>query len=106
MGGNNLGGIVLKFGGFQICFDGIQGSSTLFLGMLGVFPFCFSEIELVVPFCLHHLTNFFTKPIITKNKNKNKYHSHCSYPWQYSKLNLSTKILFYTFSIEPMKVFF
>jgi hypothetical protein len=31
MGGNNFGGIVLKFGGFLICFDGVQGFSTLFL---------------------------------------------------------------------------
>jgi hypothetical protein len=38
MGGNNVGGIVLKFGGFQMCFDEVQGSSTLFLGILGVFP--------------------------------------------------------------------
>jgi hypothetical protein len=30
MGGNNVEGIVLKFGGFQICFDGVQRSSTLF----------------------------------------------------------------------------
>jgi hypothetical protein len=28
---NNVGGIVLKFWGFQICFDGVQGTSTLFL---------------------------------------------------------------------------
>jgi len=41
MGGNNVGGIVLKLGGFQICFDGVQGSSTLFLRILGVFPICF-----------------------------------------------------------------
>jgi hypothetical protein len=33
MGGNIVGGIVLKFGGFKICFDGVQGSSTLFLGI-------------------------------------------------------------------------
>jgi hypothetical protein len=38
MRGNNVGGIVLKFGGFKISFDGVQGSSTLFLGILGVFP--------------------------------------------------------------------
>jgi hypothetical protein len=38
MRGNNVGGIVLKFGDFKICFDGIQGSSTLFFGILGVFP--------------------------------------------------------------------
>jgi hypothetical protein len=36
MGANNVGGIVLKFGGFKFCFDGVQGSSTLFLGILGV----------------------------------------------------------------------
>jgi hypothetical protein len=35
---NNVGGIVLKVGGFHICFDGVQESSTLFLGILGVFP--------------------------------------------------------------------
>jgi hypothetical protein len=66
MGGNNVGGIVLKSGGFQICFDGVQGFSTLFLVILGVFPKTFSELELVVPFCLHHLINFFTKPVMTK----------------------------------------
>jgi hypothetical protein len=33
MGENNVGVIVLKFGGFQLCFDGVQGSSTLFLGI-------------------------------------------------------------------------
>jgi len=43
MGGNNVGDIVLKFGGFQICFDGVQKSSTLFLRILGVFPMFFSE---------------------------------------------------------------
>jgi hypothetical protein len=67
IGGNNVGGIVLKFGGFQMCFDGVQGSSTLFLGILGVFPICFSEFELV-PFCLHHLTNVFTKLVMRKKK--------------------------------------
>jgi hypothetical protein len=57
MGENNVGGIVLKFGGFHICFDGIQRSSTLFLRILRVFPIFFSELELV-PFCLHHLIIF------------------------------------------------
>jgi hypothetical protein len=38
MKANNVGGIVLKVGGFQIYFDGVQESSTLFLGILGVFP--------------------------------------------------------------------
>jgi len=54
MGGNNVGGIVLKFGGLKICFDGVQGSSTFFLGILGVFPNLFSELELVVPFIPTH----------------------------------------------------
>ncbi len=40
MGEDNVGGIVLKFGGFQICFDGVQGSLTLFLKFLGIFPNC------------------------------------------------------------------
>jgi hypothetical protein len=31
MGGNNVGVIVLKFGGFKFCLDGIQGSLALFL---------------------------------------------------------------------------
>ncbi len=31
MGGKNVGAIVLKFGGFKFCFDGIQGSSAFFL---------------------------------------------------------------------------
>jgi len=58
MGRNNVGDIDLKFGGFQICFNGIQGSSTLFLGIVGVFPKKISRLELVVPFCLHHLFIF------------------------------------------------
>jgi hypothetical protein len=37
-GENNVGGIVLKFGGLKICFHRVQGSSSLFLGILGVFP--------------------------------------------------------------------
>jgi len=74
IGGNNVGGIVLKFGGFQMCFDGVQGSSTLFLGILGVFPICFSEFELVVPFCLHHLTNVFTKLVMRKKNGINITH--------------------------------
>jgi len=36
MGGNNVRGFVLKFGGFQICLDGVQASSTLLVGILGV----------------------------------------------------------------------
>jgi hypothetical protein len=36
-GGNNDRGIVLKFRGFKICFDGVQESSTLLLRILGVF---------------------------------------------------------------------
>jgi hypothetical protein len=31
MRGNNDGIIVLKFGGFQVCFNGVQGSLTLLL---------------------------------------------------------------------------
>jgi len=38
---DNVEGIVLKFGGFKICFDGVQGSSTLFLQILGIFPISF-----------------------------------------------------------------
>jgi hypothetical protein len=53
-GGNNVGDIVLKFGGFKICFDGVQGSSTFFLRILGVFSKTFSELELVVPFVPTH----------------------------------------------------
>jgi len=45
-----LGVCCFKIGGFQMCYDGVQGSSTLFLGILRVFPICFSEFELV-PFC-------------------------------------------------------
>jgi hypothetical protein len=72
--GNNVGIIVLKFGGFQLCFNGVQGSLTLRLGILGVPNFLKSELELVFPLCLHHLTNVFTKPVhfMTKTKNKNK----------------------------------
>jgi hypothetical protein len=44
MKGNNVGGVVLEFGGFQICFDGVQGSSTLFLGILRVFPKTINEL--------------------------------------------------------------
>jgi hypothetical protein len=33
MGGNNVGGIY-----YYYFFDGVQKSSTLFLGILGVFP--------------------------------------------------------------------
>jgi hypothetical protein len=51
---NNVRGIVLKFRGLQICFDGVQGSSTLFLGILGVFPKTFNELQLVVPFVPTH----------------------------------------------------
>jgi hypothetical protein len=69
MGGNNVGGIVLKFGGFHICFHGVEGSSTLFLGILRVFPKNISELELV-QFCSHHLTNFFTKLVNDGNKIK------------------------------------
>jgi hypothetical protein len=54
MGGNNVGGIVLKFGGFQIYFDIIQRSWTLFLGILRVFPKKISELELVIPFVPTH----------------------------------------------------
>ncbi len=36
-GGNNIGGINLKFGGYYFFFDGVQGSSTLFLKVLRVF---------------------------------------------------------------------
>jgi hypothetical protein len=54
MGGNNVGGVVLKFRGFQICCDGVQRSSTLFLGILGVFPKTISELELVIAFVLTH----------------------------------------------------
>jgi len=36
-GGNNDRGIVLKFRGFKICFDGVQESSTLLLKILRVF---------------------------------------------------------------------
>jgi hypothetical protein len=63
-GGNNVRGIVLKFGGLQICFDGVQGSSTLLLRILGVFSKKLSEFELVVPFCLHHL-----KPLSSQNES-------------------------------------
>jgi hypothetical protein len=66
MGGNNVGGIVLKFGGFLICFDRVQGSSTELLRITRVFPEKNNELELVVPFCLHHLTNIFTKVVMTK----------------------------------------
>jgi hypothetical protein len=68
MWGNNARAIVFKFGGFQICFDGVQGSSTLFIGILWFFPMFFSELKLDVSFCLHHLTNFFTKLVMTKKK--------------------------------------
>ncbi len=51
---NNVGGIVLKFWGFQICFDGVQGTSTLFLRIWGVFPKKIIELELVVPFVPTH----------------------------------------------------
>jgi len=54
MGGNNVGGIVLKFKGLKNYFDGVQASSTLFLGILRVFPNFFSELELVVPFLPTH----------------------------------------------------
>jgi hypothetical protein len=54
MGGNNVGGIVLKFGGFHICFHGVEGSSTLFLGILKLFPKTFNELDLVVPFVSTH----------------------------------------------------
>jgi len=54
MGGNIVGGIIFKFGGFLICFDGVQGSSTLFLRILGAFIKTFSELELVVPFIPTH----------------------------------------------------
>ncbi len=50
MGGNNVGGIVLKFGGFQMCFDEVQGSSTLFLGILGVFPIFLVNLNLLSHF--------------------------------------------------------
>jgi hypothetical protein len=50
MGGNNGGGIVLKFGSFQICFDGIQGSSTLFIGILQVFPKNLVNLNLLAHF--------------------------------------------------------
>jgi hypothetical protein len=63
MEGNNVGGIVFKF-----CFDGVQGSLILLLRILRVFPKKFSELELVVPFSLHHLTNVFIKPVMKKNK--------------------------------------
>jgi hypothetical protein len=53
-GGNNVGGIVLKFGGFQKTFDRVQGYSTLFLKFLKVFPNFFSELDLVVPFVPTH----------------------------------------------------
>jgi hypothetical protein len=46
--------IVLKSWGFKICFDGVQGFSTLFLGILGFFPKAFNELELVFPFVLTH----------------------------------------------------
>jgi hypothetical protein len=59
--GNNVRGIVLKFGGFQICFGGIQGSSTLLLRILGVSSKKLSEFELFVPFCLHHLKLLFSQ---------------------------------------------
>ncbi len=61
MGENNVGCIVLIIGGFQLCFYGVQKSSTSFLGILGVFPQKNSELELVIPFCLHHLISVFTK---------------------------------------------
>jgi hypothetical protein len=54
MGEKNVGVIVLKFGSFEICFDGIQGSSTLCLGILGVFLKTFNELELVVPLVFTH----------------------------------------------------
>jgi hypothetical protein len=66
MGGNNVGGIFLKFGGIFKKNDGVQGSSTLLLKFLVFFPICFSELELVVPFCLCHLTNVFIKPVMPK----------------------------------------
>jgi len=72
MRGNNVGIIVLKFGGFQLCFNGVQGFLTLLLRILRVPNFFKSEVELVFPLCLHHLTSVFTKPIhfITKKKKK------------------------------------
>jgi len=54
MGGNNVGVLFKKFGGFKICFDKVQVSSTLFLGILGVFPKTFSEVKLLVPFVPTH----------------------------------------------------
>jgi hypothetical protein len=53
-GGNNVGGIVLKFGGFQKKIEGVQGYSTLFLRILRVFPNFFSELELAIPFVPTH----------------------------------------------------
>jgi hypothetical protein len=35
MVGNNVAGVVLKFGGFLICFDGFQGFSSLFMNFKG-----------------------------------------------------------------------
>jgi len=74
MRGNNVGIIVLQFGGFQLCFNGVQGSLTLLLGILGLFKFLKSEFELVFPLCLHHLNNVFTKPVhfMTKTKKNKK----------------------------------
>jgi len=54
MGEKNVGVIVLKFGGFQICFDGVQGTSILCLGILGVFLIFFNVLELVILFVLTH----------------------------------------------------
>jgi hypothetical protein len=39
---------------FSNLFDGVQRSSTLFLGILKVFPKTFNELELVVPFVQTH----------------------------------------------------
>jgi hypothetical protein len=54
MRGNNVGGIKKTFGGFQICFDEVQASSTLFLGILRVILKTFSEFELVISFVPTH----------------------------------------------------
>jgi hypothetical protein len=98
-------GHFFKIWGFKFCFDGVQGSSTLHLGILEVFPKTFSELELVVPFCLHHLTNVFIKPIMTKKSQINITHIFLTHG-NILKLNLGIEILFHRFSIELMKVMF
>jgi hypothetical protein len=49
-GGNNVGGIVLKIGGFQICFDEVQGSLILFKIFKGFFQIFLVNLNLLSHF--------------------------------------------------------